>query len=344
MSLVWRSVRVPGKLMLSGEYAVLHGATAILACVDRFAEVRVRRSPAGIREHRLITRGYAPGERSFVLDDAGRMRCEPPQPDGQFALVEAVLARLPPPTPIELVIDSSAFYMGDRKLGLGSSAAIAVALSTALSASDDPLDCVDTALAAHREFQNGRGSGADVMAVARGGVTAFRARQQGVEIDSLEWPSGLLAAVILLPRAASTVDQVATFERWWAQDESARALTAMAANAAGRVFEVWRSAKPAVIIDALEAFSERLFQIDQLSGMGYGNGGHRPLRDLADHCNVLYKPCGAGGGDAGIALATSAGALARFTKRAETCGATVAGMKLEAIRPRVNDLPVEGDA
>ena len=43
-----RRVRVPGKLMLCGEYAVLAGAPAVVTCVDRYVVVDARPTYDGL--------------------------------------------------------------------------------------------------------------------------------------------------------------------------------------------------------------------------------------------------------------------------------------------------------
>src|SRR5207302_9799434 len=84
-------VAAPGKAILSGEYAVLHGAPAIAVAVDRYVKV----APRDVGPD-------APGPTPFVA----------------AALRHAGHA----PTPLH--IDSSALYERDVKLGLGSSAAV----------------------------------------------------------------------------------------------------------------------------------------------------------------------------------------------------------------------------
>src|SRR6185295_6471595 len=58
--------RAPGKLFLLGEYAVLDGAPAIVAAVDRFIEVRL--TPRTVRTVRIT----APGVGEALDFDPGR--------------------------------------------------------------------------------------------------------------------------------------------------------------------------------------------------------------------------------------------------------------------------------
>jgi phosphomevalonate kinase len=145
----------PGKLMLSGEYAVLDGAPALMVAVNRRAVAR-------------IESGGARGSSPFLLAVAAEIGAQ--RGDGDPA---AKLA-------LQIAVDSRGFYDGTNKLGLGSSAAVTAAAvylalaSTDLNVSLDEVHAV--AAAAHARAQapmGARGSGADIAAAVFGGVTEF---------------------------------------------------------------------------------------------------------------------------------------------------------------------------
>ena len=131
----------PGKIVISGAYAVLEGAPAIASAVDRFV----------------------------VADTAGVAARPTPE-------VLAALGGAPAPA-----FDASALFSGDKKLGLGASAAILVAsLAARAVAERGPLSDLElatavfpNALRAHALAQGG-GSGVDVAAAAFGGTIVFR--------------------------------------------------------------------------------------------------------------------------------------------------------------------------
>lgn len=146
----------PGKLILTGEYAVLDGAPALVIAVDRRVVAR--------RE------GIPPGS-PFLLAVARELA------QRYGAASPGALAAL------EIAVDSSAFYdAADRtqKLGLGSSAAVTVAATAlALAAQHGAIDrdeVLAIALAAHANAQGAkgaRGSGADIAAAVYGGAIVF---------------------------------------------------------------------------------------------------------------------------------------------------------------------------
>lgn len=184
-----RIFRAPGKLFWIGEYAVLYGAPALVAAVDRYAIV----SRVALETRQLIVGGSALESCVTVKDARGLMR---PIDAPDAALVRAVVETL-----VErgervaegwtVFADSSALSVasGQRKLGLGSSAAVAAGLALALC-ERPPYDATTTAVAAHRRFQKGRGSGGDVLAALHGGLTVVRdgaLERQIVPPSSLRW-------------------------------------------------------------------------------------------------------------------------------------------------------------
>ena len=326
---VSRRVRVPGKLMLAGEYAVLAGAPSIVACVDRFVTVVIEAADGDTG--RVTLAGFDGGVHEDRIADGVPLWLSPPTAP---ALVDAVL-RAVGPVPVRISADSAAFYEGQRKLGLGSSAAVAVALATALTGAADPVDALPRALAAHSDFQGGAGSGADVRAVAHGGTIVQVASRDDVRVERLAWPAGLEACAVVAARAADTVDRVRRFARWREQDRAAGRLLDTASAAAARVVAEWRHADATAIIAAMKVFTREVGRVDRAAGLGYFDGGHEALAEVAAEVGCCYKPCGAGGGDLGVAFADAPARIARFADAARASGFTVPGLDIGRARPEV---------
>ena len=70
-------------------------------------------------------------------------------------------------------------------------------------------------------------------------------------------------------------------------------------------------------IDALQTYCDRLIAFDQAGRIGVYSPAHWFLHKLAQRYGVVYKPCGAGGGDVGIALAQEPSSIEAFA--AEAC-------------------------
>ena len=172
------TVLAPGKLVLVGEYAVLDGAPAIVAAVDR-----------GVRC------GVSPGD-----------AVETPA-DDRFA--RAALAAVGAPARRYVFSDWNPASLREGKAGFGGSAAACVAavvagrLAAGLAPTDD-----DAALArrVHHEVQ-GSGSGVDVLASWFGGVRRF----EGLGHSPL--PARRLVAVYS-GQSASTGPRVQRYLQW----------------------------------------------------------------------------------------------------------------------------------
>ena len=286
----------PGKVVLSGEYAVLDGAPAISMAINRRAVVTL--APAGGRGPAVTSVGLG-GRNETTLFDCVAKALKFPEADKFSTILDTS----------EFVDDASGV-----KLGIGSSAALTVALVTALaSVMGDETAVGAVAAIAHRDFQNGAGSGVDIATSAAGGLLEFRKGEPG--ISKLAWPKGLKFALLWSGVAASTRDRVDRLalsdtkpSRARLSDEAAKCAHAWVEGDADKLIEDCRN-----YITALLSFS-----VDH--DLGIFEAGHDGLAKDALADGLAYKPCGAGGGDVGIVLATDSARLSAFVTRAKAAG------------------------
>lgn len=201
--------RAPGKLVLSGAYAVLDGAPAIVAAVDR-----------------------------YVTADATR-RADFITPEVRAAL--GGTAEVP-------WFDAGALREQGEKLGLGSSAAILVAsLAARALLEHGPLDdfelieqVFEPALRAHALAQGG-GSGVDVAAAAFGGTLVYHRtrRAPGATPVETQVPPGSNGVPVSLNGAFSDPNGVPV----------AAPSIVRSRLPAGVVVETWWSGRPATTAD-----------------------------------------------------------------------------------------------
>ena len=282
----------PGKVVLCGEYAVLDGAPAIAMAVDRRASVTIE---DGSRA--TVSSIGLPGSADTRLLDSVCDVLDIDRPNAAITL------------------DTGAFndVASGRKLGIGSSAALAVALAGALSPRATSTDRIlETALLAHRRFQGGRGSGVDIAASAAGGLIEYR---QGEMPSALTWAAGLGYALLWSGVAASTSSKLASLGQ-----QAARASRQVLSEASGIVAGLWRQGDAGALIDGYRAYVAALVAFDVDHKLGIFDAGHDALANHSNYDDVVYKPCGAGGGDVGIVLGTDAERVARFAQFAESRG------------------------
>ena len=327
--------RAPGKLVALGEYAVLEGAPALVLAIDRYAIATIE--PSRDAECHLRTRMAEQGDRSFSLGASSGV-----------ALVDTVLATAPAGQAWSGMLDSSAFFTGDSKVGLGSSAAALCAWAGVWAAhvargSARP----DTSLAAlvglHRAFQGGRGSGIDVAASLTGGVVEFRLDVAcAPQVGSVRLPNSVGFAGIFAGRSASTPEFLAHFRAFQAARpaEAAQLLRRLSATAEAGCAAARGGAADA-FVEALADYGRGLASLGEAIGADIVTAEHRQIGEHARRFGVAYKVSGAGGGDLGLACALDKGALDAFKASVRERGFRVIELGLAERGLTVNELTDE---
>ncbi len=167
---------------------------------------------------------------------------------------------------------------------------------------------------AHRMFQGGHGSGVDIATSLHGGVIGFRRGEVAVP-ESLAWPAELHCSVFWSGRSSSTVQKLRTLEGTRISESGSRLQ-----ELAEQVLAAWRQAEISELLGALDAYAKGLRTFDVDHDLGIFDAGHLELAEAAEDMGLVYKPCGAGGGDIGAVFAGEAAALARFATLAESQG------------------------
>lgn len=317
----------PGKAMLLGEYAVLEGAPALVTAVDRRANAMLR--PIDAHEIRVHA---AEGSLDAAVIDLQRegWRWRDPKDALRLRLVHEVLRALLPENVtdvrgFELHLDTAQFFARyqnrSTKLGLGSSAALTVACAAAVGAhvAQRTIDAHDPGWQArvhaiHRALQDGQGSGADVAASLRGGSLRYVRSASGATSEQpLRWPASLRHRFVWTGRAASTprmLSRLAAFKRDHAitYSRSLSRLIALAEEGAAAL----SLGRADAVMKIADRYATALGALDEASGLGIVSPEHARLRRLGRDWGLVYKSCGAGGGDLGVALSEDPDRLRGF--------------------------------
>ncbi|MBS9335865.1 mevalonate kinase [Fructobacillus papyrifericola] len=332
---------IPGKLFLAGEYAVTKpGQPAVLTPVDRGLQIEANLSAGSTGQIILRSDQYeAAYQTSWAAVSAIRAA---DLETGSWTFVRAAMAvfyqsqqqldfdNLPT---VELTISSS-MKAKEGKLGLGSSAAVTVAIVLALHAAhledDDRLAVFKEAAFAHYLVQ-GSGSLGDIATAAFNQTIfyqapAWLADQKAFEpsdftnldwsllaIDALEWPSNWSFAIVASRQPASTrkalaqkIDLAPLFE------PSKKAVLAV---------------KQAIEASDYEALKKALNENQQLLietlPEGYQTEKLATFLQLLDRLDLAGKISGAGFGDNGFVVGDQAHSLFPMKTAARVAGLTV---------------------
>ena len=289
-------VRAPGKIVLWGEYAVLAGAPAAVMAIDRWAQVELQ--PMA-NTWRFSSQGFL----TPSVYKSHAQFCAAPT----AVLAETILRQwgyTALPQPFQLISDSRAFHHTEgTKLGLGSSAAVCCATYIALAELLDQTTTVAEAIEIHRAFQGGKGSGLDVAASWYGGVIRFGNGATSPWV----WPEDWHWQAVWTHQAALTQTSLGSFNSWQ-QNSNTGPLT--------RLVEASKALFDSPDLDQLQAYITYLQELDDAARLNIFTPEHSQLATIAQALGLVYKPCGAGGGDIGIACGKDPEAVQAFAKKA----------------------------
>ncbi|WP_437283070.1 mevalonate kinase [Sorangium sp. So ce375] len=274
-----------GKVILLGEHAVVYGAPALAAGIERGARARAARS-SGASALRL----------------GGREHCAAPAKEDVARAFAALLAAMPDVGPVRVEAESDLPPGG----GLGSSAALGVAIARSVAAlarapsaaaartAAETAATADAAAAWERVF-HGNPSGIDTTAAARGGCFRFTRAHGATSLAPRDDLWLCVGSTGVSSSTRSMVDLVARlFERKpTLAATSIAGITALVENAA-------------LAIEAGDAIGlGRLMDLNQmlLAGMFVSTEAIEALCKVAREAGALgAKLTGAGGGGSVIAL------------------------------------------
>ena len=300
-------VSAPGKVVLFGEYAVLTGAPATVMAVN--ARTQVYLTPSPDRQWHFTSEGFSSvpvicpdsqlpnhASASFTAAILRHWGCE--------ALSDLAC------DPWCIHTDTAPFYYRSKKLGLGSSAAACTATYCALAQHLDRQASMHEALQIHRTWQGGKGSGLDVASSWHGGIIRF----QDANATAINWPEKLGWQIVWSGTSAATTDHISHFDQWRQQADLALL---------NRLSELSSELCAEPNLRLIADYQRTLIDLDNAAKLKIFSAEHQELVKIAAEFGLVYKPCGAGGGDIGIAFADTQQqptVLENFRKAATTAG------------------------
>ena len=296
---------------MSGEYAVLEGATAVVTTVDARAFAII----GGVSTH------VSPVLRAVADMVSGE-----------------IFTNRPP----DVEVNSDVFSASGIKLGLGSSAAVcAAACGLLFEHAGLPIDgnrdrILELASMAHFAAQGSRGSGADVAASVLGGTILFCARGARPMVSE----PGICAKVVWTGSASSTVgllDRVRDLER---SDRSGyRRRMDDLVDLAGALEEAYSLGEVKRIVDLTGEYGRAMKRLGDDAGTPIVTQEHQRVMTIAAATGGAAKPSGAGGGDCAVAVFAQSQEADLFEDRCAKDGLQILNLRLHVEGLRAEPSP-----
>ncbi|HHM23546.1 MAG TPA: hypothetical protein ENJ23_00725 [Bacteroidetes bacterium] len=258
--------------------------------------------------------------------------------------------------PVQITLDTSEFFLrkGAAKLGLGSSAALTVALLAALfeqyapgtAMATDRTELFKTALLAHREAQGNVGSGIDVAACVFGGVLEYQLQDQSkaqpARIEPLSFPQDMLVLPVWSGKPSSTSQLVHQFFAFKEENGNGyRKLLEKLSRLSSAGVSAFRRGDTDAFFSAVQDYYQAMMDIGRSLDEPIISPEHQQIAATVQRNGGAYKPSGAGGGDLGIAFVRSARQLTQMASEVQKAGFDVVHLKLDAPSVQVRRLAEE---
>ncbi|GAB3062930.1 phosphomevalonate kinase [Virgibacillus ainsalahensis] len=334
MSNTSMTVKVPGKLMIAGEFAVLepHYDLVVMA-VDRFVYTSLEDSDLNyltLEDFQLheLTWGY---ENNKVVIHSGDPRVRFVQ-DAMTVASTYLQENSITPTPFTLSVKSELDDESGVKYGLGSSAAVVTSVISAilkkfLPEDPDPALIFKLASISHINTQ-GNGSGADVAASSYGGFlqySSFQAEWLKKEyenaktltelleknwiyhsVEPVNLPKNIHVCIGWTGKPASTkklvdeilklkIDNAEQFQQFLNRSE----------EAVGNFLQGMQEKDTPLLLKGVKQNRQALADVGEKADVAIETPLLATLCDIAEELGGAGKPSGAGGGDCGIAFMPS---------------------------------------
>ena len=288
-------VRAPGKLLLTGAYAVLDGAPALVVAVDRYAI-----ADPSLRAEAPTAEAFAAlGDRAPAVDASALFAGDQKLGLGSSAAV---------------VVASIAAREVERGVDLDAPGVRGAIFARARDA--------------HASVQSG-GSGVDVAASTYGGVLQYSLLSGTPCVLRASLPTGLHVAIYFSGASARTSTLRAQVDALSARDpEGHRSAFLALGGASERAVEMALGGTAGEFVAAARAFGEALEHLGERADTPIVPLAFTRLAVAAADEGATFLPSGAGGGDVGVFLG-KAPPSEEFERRATLLGMTAVGARID---------------
>ena len=309
----------PGKVFLCGEYMAIEGGKATLLSVSRSAEISIEKIESS--ENRFITSAL---EKEFLFQLNNRSEIEwIDESPGEYGLFLEIAIKVLgiKPLGVKLSINTDGFFESGIKLGIGSSAAISVAITKAINKyfklKLDKQEQLYNSLEVHNYFQNHIGSGLDVLSSFYG----FPVIECSKDRNSFVWnqekiPKEVIIKFVKGQTYSDTREMIKKYHLGKLEHKSFfLEISKEMKETLTNLSQAYRDNSPDQIINSIKRYSTLMIEMDSTFNIGVYSEIDKEISTLADKEGLIYKPSGSGGGDLGIIIGDNDSIISKFMDR-----------------------------
>ncbi len=295
-----------GKVFFSGEYMALEGGRAITLSTSQNAKVLISETNDS---NNILFSSMSDQAYPFKIDKNIKLIWleEDPKHLGDI-LKESINQFDKGFSGRSISLDTSDFFYQQRKIGIGSSSAISVAMTKALNQLFDlrltPKAVIKHAREIHNRAQDSSGSGFDIITSFEEGRTlSCRILDNGAyDYEHVELPETIKIFVVINDEYAKTSEMI---DRYKAAKNKYRDYFSQHApkmkNELENLHHSIINKDNKSILQYLSKYNELLVDMDKNFNLGVFIN-HHELSKFAKDEGVFYKPSGSGGGDIGLLI------------------------------------------
>ena len=298
--------KASGKVFFSGEYMALEGGRAITLSSPQNAKVSISENN---ESNNILFSSMSDHEYPFKIGKDMKVIWLEDDPKHLGSILKESIKQFDKSfSSRSISIDTSGFFYQHRKIGIGSSSAVSVAITKALSQLFDlrltPKEIINYSKAIHNKAQNSNGSGFDIItSFVDGRTLSCRILDNGTyDYEQIELPESIKIYGVINDEYVQTSEMIDRYKA--AKNQYTDYFSQNAPQMMSELEHLYNSILKKdnkSILRYLNKYNDLLVDMDKKFNIGIFNN-HYELIKLARDGNVFYKPSGSGGGDIGLLI------------------------------------------
>jgi phosphomevalonate kinase len=312
-----------GKAFLSGEYMALEGGRAITLSTPQSAKVSISEKN---ESNNLFLSSMSDQAYPFRIDENMNLIWLDEDPKHLGSILKESIKQFEKSfSGRSISIDTSDFFYYQKKMGIGSSSAVSVAITKALNRLFDlrltSQAIINHAREIHNRAQDSRGSGFDIItSFLEGRSFTCRFLDGTYDYQHIELPEAIKIFVVINDEYSETSAMIDRYNN--AKSENRDYFSKHALNMKEELEHLYASIlnkDSESILQKLRGYNELLVDMDNVFNLGIFNNHHELIKLSKDE-DVFYKPSGSGGGDIGLLISNDESKLEKVCKKIESDG------------------------